>query len=282
VKILSRVFRGKFCAGLKRLYRRKQLRCAGPASALANPKQFYQLLRSLHRQDWVVYAKPAFGGPMQVLRYLGRYTHRIVISNHRLLAFDGEHVTFRRKDYAHGGRQRKMKPAATEFLRRFFLHVLQKGLLRIRYFGFLSNRFRTSQLTLGRQLLAMATLEAESPPPDQKPSTWHCRHDRTPETHRGRTLAVQLLRFVIAMRSAEAPRCAPSTASYTCVSMLVTVLPNDFAGGFRSNTQPCRFILNAMPALSTIVGWPIIGFASTKAGSNPHSQRPAQTPAASF
>ena len=95
VKVLSRVLRGKFCAGLKRLYRRQRLRCAGPASALANPKQFHQLLRRLHRQDWVVYAKPAFGGPMQVLRYLGRYTHRVAISNHRLLAFDGEHVIFR-------------------------------------------------------------------------------------------------------------------------------------------------------------------------------------------
>jgi hypothetical protein len=86
VKVLSRVFRGKFCTGLKRLYRRKRLCCAGPASLLADPKQFRQLLRRLHRQDWVVYAKPAFGGPSQVLRYLGRYTHRVAISNHRLLA----------------------------------------------------------------------------------------------------------------------------------------------------------------------------------------------------
>ena len=108
VKVLSRVFRGKFCAGLKRLYRRKQLRRAGPASLLAEPKQFHRLLRRLHRQDWVVYAKPAFGGPEKVLRYLGRYTHRIAISNHRLLAFDGQRVTFRWKDYAHGGKQRKM------------------------------------------------------------------------------------------------------------------------------------------------------------------------------
>jgi hypothetical protein len=95
VKVLSRVFRGKFLAGLKRLYRRKQLRCAGPSAALADEKQFRQLLRRLHRQDWVVYAKPAFGGPRQVLRYLGRYTHRVAISNHRLVSFDGERVTFR-------------------------------------------------------------------------------------------------------------------------------------------------------------------------------------------
>jgi hypothetical protein len=177
VKVLSRVFRGKFCAGLKRLYRHKRLRCTGPASALADLKQFRQLLRSVHRQDWVVYAKPAFGGPMQVLRYLGRYTHRVAISNHRLLAFDGEHVTFRWKDYAHGGKQRKMRLTATEFLRRFFLHVLPKGFVRIRHFGFLSNRFRAGQLALCRRLLAMATSEPEeSSGSAPSPSTWHCPH----------------------------------------------------------------------------------------------------------
>jgi hypothetical protein len=129
----------------------------------------------VHRQDWVVYAKPAFGGPMQVLRYLGRYTHRIAISNHRLLAFDGEHVTFRWKDYAHGGKQRKMRLAAAEFLRRFFLHVLPKGFVRIRHFGFLSNRFRTCQLPLCRQLLAMPELPT-SPNFSESPATWHCPH----------------------------------------------------------------------------------------------------------
>ena len=154
VKVLSRVFRGKFLAGLKQLYRRKKLQCAGPAAALADHKQFAKLLRRLHRHDWVVYAKPAFGGPMQVLRYLGRYTHRVAISNHRLLAFDQERVTFRWKDYAHGGKQGQMTLAATEFLRRFFLHVLPKGFVRIRHFGFLANRWRASRLALGRQLLA--------------------------------------------------------------------------------------------------------------------------------
>ena len=173
VKVLSRVFRGKFCAGLKRLHRRQQLRCAGPASALADPKQFRQLLRRLHRQDWVVYAKPAFGGPMKVLRYLGRYTHRIAISNQRLLAFDGERVTFRWKDYAHGGKQRKMTLLATEFLRRFFLHVLPKGFVRIRYFGFLANRFRSHCLPLCQQLL-----KSDRPPPSSSEASphWQCPH----------------------------------------------------------------------------------------------------------
>src|SRR5207244_2495342 len=99
----------------------------GPTVALADPQQLAKLMRRLHRHDWVVYAKPAFGGPLQVLRYLGRYTHRVAISNHRLLAFDQELVTFRWKDYAHGGKQGKMTLLATEFLRRFFLHVLPRG-----------------------------------------------------------------------------------------------------------------------------------------------------------
>ena len=131
---------------LKRLHRRGQLRCTGPASTLADTKQFHRLLRRLHRQDWVVYAKPAFGGPTKVLRFLGRYTHRIAISNHRLQAFDGEHVTFRWKDYAHGGKQRKMTLLATEFLRRFFLHVLPKGFVRIRYFGFVAKVLQSTGL----------------------------------------------------------------------------------------------------------------------------------------
>ena len=175
VKVLSRVFRGKFIAGLKRLYRRKQLRCAGPSAALADEKQFRQLLRRLHRQDWVVYAKPAFGGPRQVLRYLGRYTHRVAISNHRLVSFDGERVTFRWKDYAHGSPTRLMTLTATEFLRRFFLHVLPKGFVRIRHFGFLAHRFRAARVKLCRQLLANAPLPST---PTQVPGAdatlWHC------------------------------------------------------------------------------------------------------------
>jgi predicted Zn-ribbon and HTH transcriptional regulator len=178
VRVLSRVFRGKFLAGLKRLHRRKKLQCAGPAAALADRQQFAKLLRRLHRHDWVVYAKPAFGGPMQVLRYLGRYTHRVAISNHRLLAFDQDRVTFRWKDYAHYGKQGQMTLTATEFLRRFFLHVLPKGFVRIRHFGFLTNRFRATRLALGRQLLAsngstelqVATYDVRS----ESSCLWHC------------------------------------------------------------------------------------------------------------
>ena len=118
VKVLSRVFRGKFVDGLRRAYKHKKLLLSGRLSAFNEPKNFAAFLRILFRKNWVVYAKPAFGGPAQVLRYLGRYTHRVAISNHRLWAFDRERVTFRWKDYANGNRQRKMTLSATEFLRR--------------------------------------------------------------------------------------------------------------------------------------------------------------------
>jgi hypothetical protein len=176
--VLSRVFRGKFLPGLKRLHRLKKLPCAGPAAALADGQQFAKLPRRLHRHDWVVYAKPAFGGPLQVLRYLGRYTHRVAISNHRWLAFEQEHVTFRWKDYAHGGKQGQMTLAATEFLRRFFLQVLPRGFVRIRHFGFLANRFRASRLALGRHLLASGDSTEQEVRThgvrSQSSCLWHC------------------------------------------------------------------------------------------------------------
>jgi hypothetical protein len=154
IPILRKVFRGKFTAGLKQLHRKGLLDCSGPAAGFQHPKQFARLLRTVHRQHWVVYVKQAMGGPAQVLRYLGRYTHRIAISNHRLLGFDGQRVTFRWKDYAHGSKLRIMTLDAAEFLRRFFLHVLPKGFVRIRHFGLLSNRFRTQRMMLARTLLA--------------------------------------------------------------------------------------------------------------------------------
>jgi hypothetical protein len=178
VKVLSRVFRGKFLAGLKCLYRSKKLQCVGPSAALADPRQFAQLIRRLHRQDWVVYAKPAFGGPLQVLRYLGRYTHRVAISNHRLLAFDGERVTFRWKDYTHDGKWKQMTLTASEFLRRFFLHVLPKAFVRIRHFGFLANCFRARRLSLCRQLLTYLSCTPAAPDASQasEAAVWHCPH----------------------------------------------------------------------------------------------------------
>jgi predicted RNA-binding Zn-ribbon protein involved in translation (DUF1610 family) len=145
---------------------------------LADSAQFTKLIRHLHRHDWVVYAKPAFGGLLQVLRYLGRYTHRVAISNHRLLAFQQERATFHWKDYAQGGKQGKMTLVATEFLRRFFLHVLPKGFVRIRHFGFLANRFRASSLALCHQLLASSSpAPAEAgirQIPSESSTLWQC------------------------------------------------------------------------------------------------------------
>src|SRR2546421_4851944 len=112
IKVLSKVFRGKFVDGLKRALRHGRLTFAGSIERMAEPKCFAAFLRTLFRQDWVVYAKPAFGGPEQVLRYLGRYTHRVAISNHRLVSFDSNHVTFRWRDYAHGDKQRLMTVSA--------------------------------------------------------------------------------------------------------------------------------------------------------------------------
>jgi hypothetical protein len=173
VKVLSRVFRGKFIARLKRLHRRKKLHCAGPSAALADPQLFGTFLRQLRRTDWVVYAKPAFGGPEQVLRYLGRYTHRVAISNHRLIAFDGERVTFRWRDYARGNKSRTMVLTATEFLRRFFLHVLPKGFVRIRHFGLLANCWRAAVLPVCRRLLAMEP-SSHSVDPVATSASWRC------------------------------------------------------------------------------------------------------------
>src|SRR5208283_2900618 len=114
---------------------------------------FHAFLRPLFRQDWVVYAKRPFGGPRYVLNYLARYTHRVAISNHRLLSVADGNVTFRWKDYAHGSKQRKMTVTAEEFLRRFMLHVLPRRFVRIRFSGFLANRRRRHLLPLCKQLL---------------------------------------------------------------------------------------------------------------------------------
>jgi Putative transposase/Transposase zinc-binding domain len=172
IPVLRKVFRGKFLAGLKRLRQRGKLCRSGPGRIFSDPRQWAKLLRRLHLRRWVVYAKAPFGGPMQVLRYLGRYTHRVAISNHRLLDFDGERVCFQWKDYAHGSAQKVMTLAATEFLRRFFLHVLPKGFVRIRHFGFLANRFRTRALAECRTLLAFAS--PPLPASCEQIATWHC------------------------------------------------------------------------------------------------------------
>src|SRR4051794_34657989 len=154
IGVLKKVFRGKFLDGLKRAYRRNKLSLGGATGLLKDPKTFRALLQSLKRKAWVVSVKQAIAGPVPVLRYLGRYTHRVAISNHRLVSFDGEQVTFRWKDYARGNKQRLMTLSASEFLRRYVQHVLPHGFVRIRQFGFLANRHRSESIALIRQLLA--------------------------------------------------------------------------------------------------------------------------------
>ena len=163
VKVLSRVFRGKFVAALKRAFQDSEVSFHGDLQHLIQPKAFAAWLRPLFRKDWVVYAKPPFGGPEHVLRYLGRYTHRVAVSNHRLISFANQKVTFRWRDSAHKNEQRQMTLSLDEFLRRFLLHLLPDGFVRIRHFGFLANRRRAIFLPLCFQSLGLAATPPTEP-----------------------------------------------------------------------------------------------------------------------
>jgi hypothetical protein len=158
VRVLSRVFRGKFIDLLK------QARGKGKLLGAGDDRAFEQLLDASVRQDWVVYAKPPFGGPEPVLKYLARYTHRVAISNSRLIELKDGRVSFRSRDYARGGRERTTTLEATEFLRRFLQHVLPSGFVRIRHYGFLANRHRQEKVALCRALLGAASTPEALPP----------------------------------------------------------------------------------------------------------------------
>jgi hypothetical protein len=159
VRVLSKVFRGKFIDLLKKA--REQ----GKLTGVESNESFGRLLNASVKQDWVVYAKPPFGGPQQVLKYLSRYTHRIAISNRRLVAMDEQTVSFRWKDYAHGNRPRTMTLDAAEFLRRFLLHAVPTGFMRIRHFGIFANRVRGGNLETCRRLLIEAELKESQTSP---------------------------------------------------------------------------------------------------------------------
>jgi len=152
VRVLSRAFRGKFLEGLRAASASGRLRLPGRSGEAAGA-EFERLVSAAVRTDWVVYAKRPFGGPEVVLKYLARYTHRVAISDGRLLDFEDGIVSFRYKDYAHGDRKRVMRLSASEFVRRFLLHVLPAGFVRIRHYGILSNRQRQGDLALCRELL---------------------------------------------------------------------------------------------------------------------------------
>jgi hypothetical protein len=177
IGVLSRVFRGKFVAGLRNAFHRGEIQFHGSLLHLAQPRTFAAWLRVLFRHHWVVYSKKPFGGPEYVLRYLGAYTHRVAISNSRLVALSDGNVSFRWRDSAHRNRKRVMSLPVDEFLRRFLLHLLPRGFVRIRNFGFLANRNRASLLPLCFHFLSDSekiSVAVTSPSTDPIHSLWNC------------------------------------------------------------------------------------------------------------
>jgi hypothetical protein len=162
VKALRKVFRGKFHQALKRAFNEDKIRFFGDHEYLNDPKRFCSFLRPLFRKHWIVYCKPPFGGPQYVLQYLARYTHRVAVSNHRLVSQADGQVTFHWKDYAHGNKQKLMTLDVDEFLRRFLIHTLPRRFVRIRFFGFLAPRKRGHLLPLCRSLLPTTPLTPSS------------------------------------------------------------------------------------------------------------------------
>ena len=160
VRVLSRVFRGKLLAALGCAFADGRLRFQGSLEGLRNERRFRARLACARAKEWVVYAKPPFGGPEQVLRYLSRYTHRVAIANQRLVKLEDGQVTFRWKDYARGSRQRTMTVSAPEFIRRFLLHVLPKGFAKIRHYGLLANR--SAKLDRCKRLLGVETASSSA------------------------------------------------------------------------------------------------------------------------
>jgi hypothetical protein len=157
VRVLARRFRRLYLTGLEQLYGQGQLALTGRCQELTAPPPWQRLLAALRAKEWVVYAKEPLREPQHVLKYLARYTHRVAISNHRLVALEDGQVTFRYKDYQHGHRLRPLTLDAVEFLRRLLLHVPPHGFQRIRHFGFLANRVRQEKLAQCRIFLGHTT-----------------------------------------------------------------------------------------------------------------------------
>jgi hypothetical protein len=188
VRVLSRYFRRRFLEELQQLHRRGELRFFGEHAELAHAARFAEYLAPLRQLQWVVYAKSPFAGPEAVLAYLSRYTHRVAISNSRLIAFDERGVTFRWKDYRQKGRTRykTITLPAAEFMRRFLLHVLPSGFHRIRHYGLLGNPLRRQRLATARQLLQSPTMLPDTPQAQPAPHptapapVFLCRHCGAP------------------------------------------------------------------------------------------------------
>jgi hypothetical protein len=198
VHVLSRLFRRLFIEALRRAFDAGKLQFFKALESLGDRHCFMQLLDRMKAGEWVVYAKRPFAGPQQVLDYVGRYTHRVAISNHRLLDIENEQVSFEWKDYRAGGQVKTMTLSADEFIRRFLMHVLPNGFQRIRYYGFLGNRYRKQKLDQCRRLLGMPVTTEPSNPAETdyrdryEELTGHSLH-QCPHCQQGRMLVVEIL-----------------------------------------------------------------------------------------
>ncbi len=168
VKVISRLFRGKFLDGLKKLYIKGDLMLVGQAEKFKNEKTFKSLLDILYCKDWVVYSKPPFASPLVVLKYLSSYVHRVAIANKRILRVLNGKVTFLYRDYSKKGKQKKITLKAEEFIRRFLLHILPAGFMKIRYYGIMSSCNRKTKLQLCKDLLQDQA--EEEPMKDEQPN----------------------------------------------------------------------------------------------------------------
>src|SRR5258705_6303201 len=198
VGVISRLFRRLFLENLLKAFDAGKLQFFSSLESLRDRSSFLDYLAPLREAEWVVYDKRPFAGPEQVLDYVGRYTHRVAISNNRLLDIAQGKVTFRYKDYRHGAQQKTMTLEAEEFIRRFLLHVLPDGFQRIRYYGFLANRYREQKLARCRELLGMP---APEPTASKASMDYHDRYEeltgsslwQCPVCHQGRMLMIEIL-----------------------------------------------------------------------------------------
>ena len=195
VKVLSSRFRKKFLMHLRKAFQKGKLQFNGELKSLAQPAAFEALCQKAGQVKWVVYAKRPFGGPEQVLKYLARYTHRVAISNRRLLSLTDGRVAFEWKDYADGNQTKTMTLEAVEFIRRFLLHVLPPGFVHLRHFGFLANRKRKEKLALCRSLLSarQTIIKASAVSSDGNSATEEPAPHRCPVCKTGRMIFIQVL-----------------------------------------------------------------------------------------
>jgi hypothetical protein len=200
VRVLSSLFQRLLLEALQTAFDSGQLQFFHSLESLRNPVAFARHLAKAEAHDWVVYAKRPFAGPQQVLDYVGRYTHRVAISNNRLVDIEGDQVQFKWKDYRHGDQIKKMTLSADEFIRRFLMHVMPNGFHRIRYYGFLGNRYRNQKLSQCRRLLGMQTTEPPANPPKPK-KEYHERYEeltgrslrQCPSCQQGQMITVAIL-----------------------------------------------------------------------------------------